>query len=1136
MAEDTAGGTAATEAATEAAIAALEQQRALLGDAVTDVALAPLRERLATLRGAAQSVAQKRQVTVLFLDIVGSTSLGQQLEPEELHAALDGLLAEATTRVNQHRGRVLQYAGDNLLAVFGADAMAAEPEGSAAGRAVRCALALRDLGGQFGQQMLALHRHAGCSVRVGLHTGPVLLGAGVDEANSIRGFAVHMAARMEQSAPPGSIRISHDTWLLVRHGFSTEAQPPLLVKGAAEPLRTHLVLAERPSSSLDVPLHGLDGVQAPLIGREAQQHRLNTLLAETLVQRRRQAATLEGEPGVGKSRLLHEWRASLPAAGHRVLLARAQPALRQHTFGLLRALVLARLGIADSDDAATATARFMAGVAPALGTQPEAAAARAHPLAQLLGLPLADSPHVRGLEPQRLRRIGLAAFQQWLLALVPAGAALVLVLEDLHWADDDSLDALAALLAAPEPAPLLLVSSARPELRARRGAWPECTEGVSTHHWIVLLELDAADRQRLAQALLAPLHDGGDDLHALLVERSDGNPFFMEELLRMLLDHGVVVPDEQQPDTWRVQPQRLQQARLPTTLVEVLQARLDALQPAERRALQQASIVGPVFWHGTLEAIDAAAPQALPALRNRGLLDERTPSAFADTPETAFHHHVLQQVAYDSVLRAARRQGHAAVARWLAARAGDRAGEHLATTAQHFEHAGELGTASQWYSRAGTAAYERGAQRAALAHVQSALRCVAPDDAANRFDLHLRLAYVADALGQRELQQQALEEAARLAEQLDDPAQRAHVAFNRALLASRLGLEADALSHAEQAAGFAAGGVEPAIASQAQAQVAWSLMAQGRQAQALERADFAVAEGRQALLAAAEDRRAYVGGRLGMVLMVRANVLKACSRFGAARADAEEALPLAVRAGLRRLQASAFDLTAGLDLEAGRFEPALATHRRTLQLALEVGDTMFAIATGLQIAQILWQLGRADEATSAAAGLQDEARACNAGALLGRLQMLASSLALDAGRVGEAEAAAAAAEDTCQALGNPALVGAARAHRALVALARGDTAAATPFAELLWKALEDGVGFINTEAGPLPALACHRVFASTGDPRAGPALERAHAALMDLAAPLDNPAERDSLLHGPRWNREVMLAWAAHHHPQARQA
>ena len=221
----------------EAAIHALEAQRPLLGDAVVDAMLAPARARLAALAvpltRPADPAQTLRQVSILFLDVVGSTALAQQLDPEAVSAVMDDALTRGTALVEAHRGRVLQYAGDNILAAFGAD----ESREDDAERAVQCGLALLALGKTLGAEVLARHGRAGVDVRVGVHTGGVLLGGGVDADGSIRGSAVNIAARMEQSAPPGGLRISHDTYAQVRGLFEVEPQEPLLVKGVDAPCR-----------------------------------------------------------------------------------------------------------------------------------------------------------------------------------------------------------------------------------------------------------------------------------------------------------------------------------------------------------------------------------------------------------------------------------------------------------------------------------------------------------------------------------------------------------------------------------------------------------------------------------------------------------------------------------------------------------------------------------------------------------------------------------------------------------------------------------------------------------------------------------------------------------------------------------
>ena len=251
----------------EAGIAALEAQRAVLGDMVVDSALVGLRAKLAALKSALAAAPPEpaqtlRQVSILFLDVVGSTTLAQRLDPEEVSAVMDGALSRGTVIVEAHRGRVLQYAGDNILAAFGADG-ASEDDTE---RAVRCGLALLELGKALGAEVQAAHGHAGLNVRVGVHTGGVLLGGGVDGDGSIRGQPVNIAARMEQTAPAGALRISHDSYVQVRGLFEVSKPEPLAVKGVDEPIVSYLVAKAKPRS-FRIATRGIEGVSTRMIGR-----------------------------------------------------------------------------------------------------------------------------------------------------------------------------------------------------------------------------------------------------------------------------------------------------------------------------------------------------------------------------------------------------------------------------------------------------------------------------------------------------------------------------------------------------------------------------------------------------------------------------------------------------------------------------------------------------------------------------------------------------------------------------------------------------------------------------------------------------------------------------------------------------
>lgn len=378
-----------------AAIAALESQRTLLGDAVVDAALGPLREKLAALSappGGADP--DLRQVTILFLDVVGSTRLSTRLDPEDVNAVMDGALARFTKIVQAHGGKVLQYAGDNLLAVFGAE-LSREDD---AERAVRCGLALLDEARVHQAAVRRAHAHDGFDVRVGLHTGGVLLGAadGVDGAGSIRGRAVNVAARMEQLAPPGQLRISQATHALVRGLFHADRQAPVPVKGVDEPMVTYLV---RAAAAAGAPARGVEGVDTRMVGRDAEMAALQQAFARLASQRRLQRIHIVGDAGLGKSRLLKEFNAWLRDGAEPVvqLQVRATPATQSRPYGLLRELLASWLGVADDADAAVARERFELGMVPLLREADAAdeggslARAQAHALGHLIGLDYAAS-------------------------------------------------------------------------------------------------------------------------------------------------------------------------------------------------------------------------------------------------------------------------------------------------------------------------------------------------------------------------------------------------------------------------------------------------------------------------------------------------------------------------------------------------------------------------------------------------------------------------------------------------------------------------------------------------------------------------------------------------------------------------
>ncbi|MEO6410799.1 MAG: adenylate/guanylate cyclase domain-containing protein, partial [Burkholderiaceae bacterium] len=774
----------------QAGIAALQAQRAHLGELVVELSVAALRQRLEALgaapSGAGGSVPKLKQVTILFLDVVGSTTLSQRLDPEEISAVMDGALARGTAIVDQHGGKVLQYAGDNLLAVFGAgEAREDDPE-----RAVCCGLALLAEGRALGEEVERHYGHLGFNVRVGVHTGGVLLGGGVDADGTIRGIAVNIAARMEQTAPAGGMRISHDTWHLVRGVFDVEPQAPLAVKGVAEPVLTYLVTRTKPRN-LRTSTRGIEGIETRMVGRDAEMRSLQEAFARLHDEQRYAAVTVVADAGVGKSRLLHEferWIGEQPRPLVR-FHGRADPATQSRPFGLLRDVLAWHLQIGDSDSMRSAKDKIEQGIVPLFVDDDGAdlAQAHAHLLGHLIGLDFSDSRHVKGIldDPKQIRARAFHAAAQVLRRVAARTSSPVLLqLDDLHWADDGSLEFLSHLAQVSRDVPMLVLGLARPTLFERRADWADGDAQCR----IDLVALDKSHSQQLAEELLKKLPEVPAMLSDLIIGRAEGNPFYMEELVQMLVDQGAL---ETGAEHWTLHPARLLATPVPATLTGVLQARLDGLPPPERLALQESSVIGLVFWDQALGALDPDAVQALPALLRRELVLPHKEANFDDLREYAFRHQILHQVTYDTLLKRARQTLHAKAAAWMASLTGARAGDFLGATAEHHEKAGDIASACEFFTRAAEQARKRYAHEAALAYVARALALSNAGSGNETLLLRWRLLDVRERTlelqGRRPEQRADLDAMQQLADALDDDRRRAEIAARRSLLAGRTG-------------------------------------------------------------------------------------------------------------------------------------------------------------------------------------------------------------------------------------------------------------------------------------------------------------------------------------------------------------
>lgn len=668
----------------EKAIAAQEALRPALGDAVVDAVVRTLRDKLASLASPAES---RRQVAVLFADVSGFTAMSETMDAEEVREVMNAVWDRLDRAVVGHGGLVDKHIGDAVMALFGAKT-AREDD---AERAVRAALAMHSELRDYAAQ--APPAAQGLRMRIGIHSGPVVVGTvGANAEFTAMGDAVNLASRLEHAAPVGGILVSHDLFRQVESLFEAADIAPIAVKGKKDPVRAHVVLGPR---SRDFRMTALrDGdIDTAMVGRDAELAALEEALGEVRRGAGPRWVTVCAPAGLGKSRLRYEFerRYDGPAAGVWFLKGRALPQTSGVPYALLRDAFSARFDILETDSAAVARDKFERGAAAVLG---EAEGGRARELSRLLGLGVAD-----GSGPPPSRERGLEALTRF-LERAGAAAPVVAVFEDVHWADHPSLDALShALREAPRTA-VLVAAFARPAFYERRAGW---AEGEAFHRRLELSPLGGATMDSLVRALLRRLGSVPAALRERVVDGSEGNPFYAEQIVKMLLDQGVLSGGER----WTLDEGRLAALRVPPTLVGVLQARVDGLPAAEREALQAASVVGRIFWDHALEACglrsDAVAA-ALAGLAAKELAFPRPASSVLGSAEYIFKHALLHDVVYESVLLRERRSAHARVAAWLESRGGGRDRERSPLVAQHYSLAGDERKASVHWDRAGAAA------------------------------------------------------------------------------------------------------------------------------------------------------------------------------------------------------------------------------------------------------------------------------------------------------------------------------------------------------------------------------------------------------------------------------------------------
>jgi class 3 adenylate cyclase/tetratricopeptide (TPR) repeat protein len=612
---------------------------------------------------------ERRQVTVVFADLSGYTAVAERMDPESVKSLVDRSLRRLGEEVDRYGGRVDKYIGDNVMAVFGAP-IAHEDDTE---RAVRAALGMQHAMTEINERLGETHG-VSLALRVGVNTGEVVAGA-VGDGYTVIGDTVNVAARLQSAAQPGSVTVGEGTFKATRQAIEYHPLEPLTLKGKAEPVPAWEavgVLAAQPARSRTT------WGEAPLVGRSDKLELLRSVYDRMERDRRPHLVTVIGQAGVGKSRLRQELERLLsqhePAPTFRE--GRCLPYGSGIVYWPLGEVIRAEAGIVDGEGAEQAWEKLRTSIEGLMDfggqEQTEPPERRAAMIGRLLGIEApADVPQPEGEDPQRMREAFFSSVRSVIEAMARR-RPLVLVLEDIHWADHGMLD-LIEYLAQWVRGPLMLLCLARDELLERRARWGGGRHDATS----ILLEPLSVDETRELVTTLLGSDNGDSDAVAAVAERAGGNPFFAEEMARRLADEAGGELFE-----------------LPETVQSLLAARLDSLEQSERMLVQHAAVVGRTFWEGSLSIggqSDQATRNALQSLQEKDIIVPDVGVRLEGEREYAFKHVLIRDVAYGMLPRAVRSRKHFDVGRFIEERAGERTDEVVALLAEHYGRAAILG-------------------------------------------------------------------------------------------------------------------------------------------------------------------------------------------------------------------------------------------------------------------------------------------------------------------------------------------------------------------------------------------------------------------------------------------------------------
>jgi adenylate cyclase len=687
----------------------------------------PTTERLGVLMGAdlmdrlrtagIEAAGQRRNVTVLFTDLTGFTALSERMDSEDVYEIIQQYIQVLVNNVYKYEGIVDKLTGDGLMALFGAPIS----HENNAERAVRAALDMQADVIQLSKEIKKKHK-VDLRMRVGLHSGTVVvggMGSNMMMDYTAIGDTVNLSHRIEEAAPPNTILVSESVYRQTKALFEFQQVSVLYPKGITHPVVAFSVLKLK---SQPGRVRGLEGLSAPMVGRDMELNRLKQILADLLQIRRGQFVFVTGEAGMGKSRLTAEFKATLNPREVRVLEAQSLAYRRSIAYWIFLDLLYQFLGLPANTPKPEVHQRLIHALEQIAGNQGSETLTY---LEHLLSLPYSDShaaDRIHYLDAEQLRQRIFLAVRDLIVAEAQR-QPLILILEDLHWADEASLNLLYFLLESLRHAPIMILSISRQVLP---GAISRIQEWAKTHlssqfHALPLQGLSPSQSAQLLFQLLT-IPDLPESLREQILQRAAGIPFYLEEILRMLIDEHII---RRENNHWRVEPGvDTSKLGVPDTLQGLVMARYDRLPETERNLAQFASVIGKNFSIPILKEVLAGPtleklPQALDVLVERDFIQ---PLSSRSDGEFTFRHILMSDAIYGTILRKDRSKMHGQVAAAIEKLYADDLENQVELLANHYLWSNNQDKAVYYLTRAGERAAARYANAQAQQHFEQALQ------------------------------------------------------------------------------------------------------------------------------------------------------------------------------------------------------------------------------------------------------------------------------------------------------------------------------------------------------------------------------------------------------------------------------